>query len=169
MVVFADIHSIWSKCCRKSYTDFLWKQPLFGVLNGRKFNIICWKITNYSSLTHHWWQLWLIVFSLRKWHKDQIKAIGGVRVKKSMLGLFERSPWGGTEAFYGMSILIFVQKLSHFEVRDFGRISYKKMDKIDILRYFTPNVSAPSIFVQISWNLHQMTTPYRWTKLRELF
>ena len=71
-----------------------------------------------------------------------INAIGGVRVKKSMLALFERSPWGGEEAFYGMSKLIFVQKLSHFEVRDFGRISYKKTDKIDILRYFTPNLSS---------------------------
>ena len=50
-----------------------------------------------------------------------------------MLGLFERSPRGGTEAFYRMSILIFIQKLSHFEVRDFGRIYYKKADKIDIL------------------------------------
>ena len=49
-----------------------------------------------------------------------------------------------------MSKLIFVQKLSHFEVRDFGRISYKKMDKIDILRYVKRNVSAPSIYVQIS-------------------
>ena len=68
-----------------------------------------------------------------------------------------------------MSKLICVQKLSHFEVRDFSRISYKKTDKIDILRYFTPNVSAPSIFVQISWNLHQMTTPYRGPKLRRLF
>ena len=67
-----------------------------------------------------------------------------------MLGLFERSPLGGTEAFYRMSKLIFIQKLLQFEVRDFGRISYKKTDKIDILRYFTPNVSAPSIFVQIS-------------------
>ena len=86
-----------------------------------------------------------------------------------MLGLFKRSLWGGTEAFYGMSKLIFVQKLSHFEFPDFGRISYKKTDKIDILRYFTPNVSAPSIFVQISWNLHQMTTPYRGPKLRRLF
>ena len=38
----------------------------------------------------------------------------------------------------------------HFEVHEFGRISYKKIDKIDILRYFTPNVSAHSIFVQIS-------------------
>ena len=57
------------------------------------------------------------------------KAIGGVRVKKSMLGSFERSPLGGTEAFYRMSKLICVQKLSHFEVRDFGRISYKKNDK----------------------------------------
>ena len=38
-----------------------------------------------------------------------------------------------------------------------------------ILRYLMPNVSAPSIFVQISWNLHQMTTPYRVKKLREIF
>ena len=86
-----------------------------------------------------------------------------------MLGSFERSPLGGTETFYRMSKLICVQKLSHFEVRNFSRISYKKMDKIDISRYFTPNVSAPSIFVQISWNLHQMTTPYRGPKLRRLF
>ena len=90
-----------------------------------------------------------------------LKAIGGVQVKKSMLGLSERSPWGRTEASYGMSKLIFVQKLSHFEVHDFGRISHKKTDKIDVLRYFTPNVSAPSIFVRIGWNLHQITTPYR--------
>ena len=41
-----------------------------------------------------------------------------------------------------MSKLVFVQELSYFEVRDFGRISYKKTDKIDILRYFTPNLSA---------------------------
>ena len=54
------------------------------------------------------------------------------------------------EAFYGMSKLIFVQKLSHFEVRDFGRISYKKMDKIEILRYFTPKVSAPLISDQMT-------------------
>ena len=67
-----------------------------------------------------------------------------------MLGLFKRSPSGGTEAFYGMSKLIFVQKLLHFEVCDLGRISYKKMDKIDILGYFTPSVSAPSICVQMS-------------------
>ena len=64
-----------------------------------------------------------------------------------MLRLFERSPREETEPFYGMSKLIFVQKLSHFEVRGFGRISYKKTDKIEILRYFTPNVSAPSILV----------------------
>ena len=80
------------------------------------------------------------------------------RVKNPSWAHFERSPLGGTEAFYGMLKLNFVQKLSHFEVRDFGRISYRKTDKIDILRYFTPKVSAPSIFVQISWNLLQMTT-----------
>ena len=44
-----------------------------------------------------------------------------------------------------MTKLIFVQKLLHFEVCDFGRISYEKTDKIDILKYFTPNVTALSI------------------------
>ena len=27
----------------------------------------------------------------------------GLRIKKSMFGLFERSPWEGTDAFYRMS------------------------------------------------------------------
>ena len=49
--------------------------------------------------------------------------------QKSMLGLLEKSPLEETEAFYGMSKLIFVQKLTHFEVNDFGRISiYRKID-----------------------------------------
>ena len=60
--------------------------------------------------------------------------------------LFERAPLGGTNALHRMSKLIIVQKLSHFEVCNFGRISYKKMEKSQILRYFTPNVSGPSIF-----------------------
>ena len=59
---------------------------------------------------------------------------------------FERAPLEGTKASYRMSKLISVQKLLHFEVCDFGRISYKKMEKSQILRYFTPNVSGPSIF-----------------------
>ena len=42
-----------------------------------------------------------------------IKAIGGVRVKKIMLSLFERSPGGGTETFYGMSKFSRVQKLPY--------------------------------------------------------
>ena len=57
--------------------------------------------------------------------------------------------------------------LSNFEFRDFSRISYKKTDKINIFRYFMPNVSAPSVFVQMSWNLQQMTTPYRGNKVKE--
>ena len=68
-----------------------------------------------------------------------------------------------------MSKLIFVQKLLHFEVSDFNRISYKRTDKIDVLRYFAPNISAPSICVQISRDLHQITTPCRVLKLRRLF
>ena len=38
-------------------------------------------------------------------------------------------------AFYRMSKLIFVQRLSHFEIRDFGRISYKRIRKIWNLGY----------------------------------
>ena len=63
-------------------------------------------------------------------YKSMIKAIGGGHVD-----LFERSPLGGTNALYRMSKLIFVQKLSHFKVRDFGRISYKKIGEISILGY----------------------------------
>ena len=70
----------------------------------------------------------------------------GAPGQKSMLGLFERSSWGGTEAFYGMSKWIFVQKLSHFKAHHIGRISLK-IDKIDILKYFTPQVTVPSIAV----------------------
>ena len=61
-----------------------------------------------------------------------LKAIGGVRVKKIMLSLFERSLRGGTEAFYGMSKFSRVQKLLYFEVWDIGRISYKKYEKSEI-------------------------------------
>ena len=46
-------------------------------------------------------------------------------VKKSMLGLFERSQLGRTKAFYRMSKLICVQKLSQFEDWNFGKISCK--------------------------------------------
>ena len=75
-----------------------------------------------------------------------LKAIGGGPGQNFHFELFERAPLGGTEAFYRMSRLIFVQNLLHFEVRNFGRNSYKKMEKSQILRYFTPNVSGPSIF-----------------------
>ena len=59
-----------------------------------------------------------------------------------------------------MSKSFSVQKLPNFEVRNFNYNSYEEADKIDILRYFTQNVSAPSTFVKISWNLHQMTAHY---------
>ena len=75
-----------------------------------------------------------------------MKVIGGGLGQHFHFELFERVPLGGTKAFHRMSKLIFVQKLLHFEVRDFGRISYKKMEKSQILRHFTPNVSGPSIF-----------------------
>ena len=57
-----------------------------------------------------------------------IQAIGGVRVKIFILS-YLKELLGGTKAFYRMSKSIFVQKLLHFEVRNFGRISYKKMGK----------------------------------------
>ena len=57
----------------------------------------------------------------------------GVRIEKIMLSLFEISPQEGTETFYRMSKFSRVQKLFYFEVRSFGRISYKKKyEKSDI-------------------------------------
>ena len=92
------------------------------------------------------------------------KAIGrGVRVKKIMLSLFERSPWEGTEASYRMLKFNCVQKLLYFEVRGFGRISYKIVRKIWNLGYFTQNVSGIAIFVRFCWNLHHSILPYRQT------
>ena len=44
-----------------------------------------------------------------------------------MLSLFERYQREGTEAFYRMQKFPRLQKLLHFEVRDFGRISFKKI------------------------------------------
>ena len=79
-----------------------------------------------------------------------VKGDRGGLDQNFLFDLIERAPLGETKAFYRMSKLIFVQKLSYFEVCDIGRISYKKTAKIDILRYFTPKVSAPSIFVQMS-------------------
>ena len=89
-------------------------------------------------------------------HDSVFKAIGGVRVKKFMLILSKRSSWGGTNTFYGKSKLIFVQKLSHFEIHDIGRISYKKIGKISILGYFIWIWTSLSIFVLWSWNLHHI-------------
>ena len=60
----------------------------------------------------------------------------GVRIEKIMLSLFEISPQEGTETFYRMSKFSRVQKLFYFEVRSFGRISYKKNTKNLIFRIF---------------------------------
>ena len=49
--------------------------------------------------------------------------------KKNMLNLFEISQWEVEEAFYRMSKFCRLQKLLHFKVSDFGRISYKKFEK----------------------------------------
>ena len=94
------------------------------------------------------------------WYSWMCQGDRVVRVKRIMLSLFERSPRGGTEAFYGMSKFSRVQKLLHFEVRSFGRISYKKIRKIWNLEYFTQNVSGVAIFVQFCSNLHQSLLTY---------
>ena len=56
-----------------------------------------------------------------------------------------------------------VQKISHFKVRDFGRISYKKLTKlakIGILRDILIQMYQQlKIFIKISLNLQQMTMP----------
>ena len=94
-----------------------------------------------------------------------LKSYGdrGVRVKKIMLILFERSQWEETEAFYRISKLICVQRLSHSELRDFSRISYKKIRKSWNLGYFMQNLSGVAILVQFCWNLQQITLSYRLT------
>ena len=60
----------------------------------------------------------------------ELKAIGESGSKKPcwpyLKDLNERDPLN--EAFYGMPISF--QKLSRFEDRDFGRISYKKLIKL---------------------------------------
>ena len=43
-----------------------------------------------------------------------------------MLCFSGRTPQERIEAFYGTKIFDYIQKLSHFEVRNFGRISFKK-------------------------------------------
>ena len=58
-----------------------------------------------------------------------------------------------------------VQKISHFEICDFGRISYEKTDRIDILRNLTSNISSPTILVQISCTLHQVNTQQKYHKI----
>ena len=80
-----------------------------------------------------------------------------------ILSLFERSQWEETEAFYRMSKFNCVQKIFHFEFRKFGRISYRKIQKIWNLRYFTQNVSGVTSDVRFWWNLHQSVLTYRQT------
>ena len=49
-----------------------------------------------------------------------------------MLSFFERSQYGGKDAFYGIKISYRVQKSSQFKVRKFRSVSYKKTRKIEI-------------------------------------
>ena len=56
-----------------------------------------------------------------------IKAIG-VRVKI----IYERSLFRETDGFFRTLRFRSVQKLSHFEVRKFSRISYEKYENIEI-------------------------------------
>ena len=85
----------------------------------------------------------------------EVKAIGGVRVKKIMLSFFERSQYGGKDAFYGIKISYRVQKLSQFKVRKFRSVSYKKDEKNWNLGYFTQNVSTTAVQARSWWNLDQ--------------
>ena len=98
-----------------------------------------------------------------------LKAIGGVRVKKMMLGWYERALQNWNTRFYRMRISRSVFKLSQFEVRNFSRILHKLVNINAILRYFTQNVSSSSIFDQIGWNFHQMSKISRQIKLRSVF
>ena len=80
---------------------------------------------------------------------DLFKAIGGVRVKKVMLSLFERTHQGEKDAFYRMKISFRVQKLSQFEDRKFRCISYKKDGKNQFF-YFTFFGTSFAMFVLMS-------------------
>ena len=81
--------------------------------------------------------------------------LGGGQGQKMMLGLFERSQWGGNNAFYRMKKFLSVQKLSTFKIRNFSTNSYKFAQKSWIFRNFAQIVSPPWIFDQISSNLHK--------------
>ena len=59
-------------------------------------------------------------------------AIRGVRVKKIMLGSYERSHCVGKDAFYGMSKKKFVQKLCVTQVSHFSSNSHRFQTKIEI-------------------------------------
>ena len=80
-------------------------------------------------------------------------AIKGVRVKKMMSSWFERSPYRGTDAFYLTSKFCRVQKLLHFEVQSFSRISFKKGHENWTLGCFTYFWTTFAFRVQCSWNL----------------
>ena len=97
-----------------------------------------WKTKNNVSWWPHlaWDRREIFLSRLSAWLKMTFKAIGGVRVKKSCWPHLKDLQRKGTDAFYWMSKFSHVQKLLHFEVRNFGRISYKKMRKIWIFGYF---------------------------------
>ena len=71
----------------------------------------------------------LVCIYLMYVYRNLLKAIGGVRVKKIMLSFFERSQYGGKDAFYGIKISYRVQKLSQFKARKFRSVSHKKDEK----------------------------------------
>ena len=92
------------KLCRAVKIN-LKKKPWF-------FNKICLVFHTLPSLKHHNFNTELDIYILYN-DFESFKAIGGSG-SKVMLFCFERSSWGGTNTFYRMSKLIFVQKLSHF-------------------------------------------------------
>ena len=78
-------------------------------------------------------------------YKKLLKAIGSKK-----LHTFERSPWARTLSFLQNVKINFRSKM--YRILKFAVLLVYpiKKDIIDIFRYFTSNISAPSIFVQIS-------------------
>ena len=75
-------------------------------------------------------------FSVPNFENQSFEGDRGFRVKLSCWPYLKKLFYGGTEAFNRNKIFDSIRKLLHFENRNFGRISYKKMRKILIFGYF---------------------------------
>ena len=143
-----DMDKKHQKYPKNGFFPHLWPPKIFFQKSGSVTIVPLWCPNFMQKIRKNQWAV-----------SEIFKAIGG-QGQKIMLSLFERSPRAWTEAFYGMSKFSRVQKLLHFEVRDFGRISYKKIWQIWNLKYFTQNVSGVAIFVRFCSNLHQSPLTY---------